>query len=214
MNAESVALRALSGAKLVVPDVPTDGRPSTEEWTRLSTVASDARPIPELPVVDDVAGVMAAFAGDTGVVGDDERARYGVLLDRAAERGLLTPQEYGFRLGELASATTVDRMRELVTELPMLVSPVAKPARRLRSAKAPAAAVPPAGLASSTGPAVPTRPADGRSNQWLMLAVVVVVLVLALLFFSIYAEHVAHSHQSGLAPTTGVVVRTLSVLRS
>ncbi len=42
-------------------------------------------------------------------IDDDERDRYGLLLDRAAERGLLTPREYRFRLGELAAATTVDR---------------------------------------------------------------------------------------------------------
>ncbi len=41
-----------------------------------------------------------------------------------------------------------------------------------------------------------------------------VVLVLALLFFSLYAEHVAHGHQSGLAPAAGAVVRAISVLRS
>lgn len=152
-------------------------------------------------VVDDVADVMAAFGGPP-VVDDEERARYGMLLDRAAERGLLTPQEYGFRLGELASATTVDRMRQLVTELPVLVDPVVKPTRRLRKAR-PAA-----------GTTAPTGIAGRRSSPWLTLVVVATVLVLALLGFSIYAEHVAHAHQAGLPPLPDAVVRAVSVLRS
>jgi LPXTG-motif cell wall-anchored protein len=88
---------------------------------------------------------------------------------------------------------------------------------RPRSAKASAvSAIPSAGVAaaSPSGITMPTPTTGGRSNPWLTLAVVVVVLVLALLFFSIYAEHVAHTHQSGLAPAAGAVVRAVSVLRS
>ena len=171
-------------------------------------------------MVDDVADVMAAFAPGPVAVDDDERARYGLLLDRAAERGLLTPQEYGFRLGELASATTVDQMRELVTELPILAGPVARPTRRLRPARAsaatpsPAGTIPPTGTVSPTGPVSPARTEGRRSNPWLTLAVVVIALVLVLLSFSVYAEHVAHAHQSGLAPAPDQVVRALSALRS
>ena len=37
-------------------------------------------------------------------VTDEDRNRYGVLLDHAAERGLLSPAEYQVRLAELAEA--------------------------------------------------------------------------------------------------------------
>ena len=49
---------------------------------------------------------------------DEDRNRFGILLDHASERGLLTPLEYEFRLSELAEATSMDELRRIVTELP------------------------------------------------------------------------------------------------
>ena len=64
--------------------------------------------------------------------------RYGRLLDRAAERGLLDPAEYEVRLRELAEATSIDADGGIVTELPVLVTVPAPPAgRRRRSARCP-----------------------------------------------------------------------------
>ena len=56
------------------------------------------RPVPDLTV-----------GSVPGEVSDEERNRYGVLLDHAAERGLLTAAEYQVRLAELADATSIER---------------------------------------------------------------------------------------------------------
>jgi hypothetical protein len=109
---------------------------------------------------------------DQAGVTDDDRHRYGLLLDRAAERGLLDTAEYQHRLGDLASATTIDQMNEIVTELPVFAPPTATTTRR-SSMSSPAAA--------------------GRgSKQWLLLAVVVAVLVVALVFLAVYSRHLVH----------------------
>ena len=55
-------------------------------------------------------------------VTDEDRNRYGLLLDRAAERGLLSTDEYEVRLGELAEATSIDQMQQIVTELPVFTA--------------------------------------------------------------------------------------------
>ena len=61
-------------------------------------------------------------AGSGPDVTDDDRNRYGRLLDRAAERGLLGPHDYEIRLRDLASASTIDQMNQIVTELPAFAS--------------------------------------------------------------------------------------------
>jgi hypothetical protein len=52
-------------------------------------------------------------------VTDEDRNRYGVLLDHAAERGLLSPGDYQARLADVASATSLDELKRIVTELPV-----------------------------------------------------------------------------------------------
>ncbi len=193
-----------------VPDDMNDGRPPggpPGQGSAVATAPAMAAPIPELVVVDSVAEVLSAFAGEdapAGVIGDEERTRYGLLLDRAAERGLLSPAEYEVRLRALAEATTVERLQELVTVLPVLESPGAAPARRRR------------------GPARPPSPDDAplpagtvarRSSPWFVLAVLVVVLMVALVFVAVYAQHVVHGNHSG-APAPGAVLRAVSALRS
>ena len=188
-------------------------------------------PIPELVVVDDVGGMLSAFGpgGTDQVVDDAELSRYGALLDRAAERGLLTPAEYGIRLGELAAATTVDEMIALVTELPVLATG-ATPDRRGRGLggtpsrrdagpdgspfggrnRAVGATVSPGDL---VGPLPAVSPGPGRSSPWFSLAVVVAVLVVAMVFFGVYAEHLIHAHSQGL-PAGPAPVARVSALRS
>jgi hypothetical protein len=39
-----------------------------------------------------------------------------------------------------------------------------------------------------------------RSSPWFILAVVVTVLVVAMVFFAVYAEHLIHAHGAGLPP--------------
>ena len=72
----------------------------------------------------------------TAPVTDEDRTTFGLLLDRAAERGLLSQSEYQLRLGELAEATTRDEMRRIVTELPVFVTP--SPLARSRRGRKPA----------------------------------------------------------------------------
>ncbi len=61
------------------------------------------RPVPELA---------------STAVSDDDRNRYGVLLDHAAERGLLSPTEYRETTGQLAEAPSIEDLQRIVTELP------------------------------------------------------------------------------------------------
>lgn len=162
--------------------------------------------IPELVVVADVADVMSAFAGGGDperAIGDDERTSYGRLLDRAAERGLLTSAEYQVRLRLLAEATTDDEMRQIVTELPVLDGAD-------RSSKQTGSAgrvLPPGGALAPS--ATPRR----RSSPWFVLAAMVLVLVVALVFFAVYADHLAHVSNSATA-AEHPVFRVLSDLRS
>jgi hypothetical protein len=196
--------------------------------------AAGAVPIPEQPVtqpvvVEDVAGMLSAFGADgTGAtVDDEERTRYGVLLDRAAGRGLLTPAEYEVRLRELAAATTVEEMVALVTELPVLATAVA-PSGRVRPptggaglGRSPTAvggprvgpAPSPAGFPPFDAVSGLSHAAPRRSSPWFILAVVVVILVVAMVFFAVYAEHLVHVHDTGL-PASPRPVAWLSALRS
>jgi hypothetical protein len=194
-------------------------------------------PIPELTVVHDVSSVLAAFAAagpaapdptaspptasptaspdvappptepvgpDPTAVSDEDRTRYGLLLDRAAERGLLSTGEYEVRLGELATATSVEELRRIVTDLPALTAPSVptSPRRGRRATRVDDPTVPPV-----------LTPGESRRSPWLLLALVVVVVLVTLVAFSFYAEHVVRSRSSG-TPTPAVATRPVSALRS
>ncbi len=121
---------------------------------------------------------------------DEDRTRYGVLLDRAAERGLLAPYDYEVRLRELAEAITFDEMRLIVTELPVFTAPL--PTTGSKRSRRPG---------SQAGPTDrPTLAGTGRrrTGTWVVLAVLVLVLVVSTVFLSIYVEHLARAHHSGL----------------
>ncbi len=165
-------------------------------------------PVPELVVADGVSELLASFAGNgngnghrpvappaTSPVTDEDRTTFGLLLDRAAERGLLSQSEYQLRLGELAEATSRDEMRRIVTELPAFVTPA--PMARSRRGRKPA--FPAAGQSAVV--------AERRATPWALLAVVVAVLLITLVFFAFYAEHVVHQHTNGagVPPVVSVV---------
>ncbi len=204
-------------------DDATDGRP----WP-IDPIGSEpdpeAVPVPDLPGLEDLSKVLAEFAASTNrsasaalhvgppageldgppapagatEVTDDERNRFGTLLDHAAERGLLSVAEYEFRLGELAVATSFDRMREIVTDLPVFTPLAATTAPRSRR--------------SGSGAAGSTPGGRRRSNPWVVLGMLVVVIVALLVFFLIYAEHLVHGHDPGLV--SGMAGdRLLSALR-
>jgi hypothetical protein len=204
-----------------VTEDATDGRPWPIDPVVASTPDGPA-PIPELGVPDGVPDLLAAFADSVNravpvaangrphppgvvpappspAVSDDDRTTYGVLLDRAAERGLLTQDDYQVRLRELAEATSVDQMRQIVTELPAFTLPPSSTTPR-RSKRAPSVA----------GPA----PAGGRrrTGAWLLLGIMVVVLLASLAIFAIYAEHLIHDHSAGLV-SAPAAARAVSALR-
>jgi hypothetical protein len=157
-----------------------------------------------------------------GGVSDEDRNRYGVLLDHAAERGLLSAPDYQVRLAELADATSIEQLQRIVTEFPAFGGAAATPARTAPPAAVPTATpgdptrpVPVPGtptpeldaaLWASLTPASPRRPGG---NPWLILTIVIVILVVALVSLALVAAHVAHSHTGG---TAGVVVAGLSRL--
>jgi hypothetical protein len=149
-------------------------------------------------VAPEVGAVPGAGAAASTVVDDEQRTRYGVLLDRAAERGLLAPAEYEIRLRELASATTVERLRELVTELPVLDAPRAATLRAGRAGGRSGRG----SVGSAVPPEVDLAPRAAprrRTTPWVVLAVMVVALLVAMVFFAVYAEHLVHAHNSAAA---------------
>jgi len=174
--------------------------------------------------VPDLAGGLAGSD-----VTDEDRNRYGVLLDRAAERGLLSPAEYQVRLVELAEATSVEQLHRIVTELPAFggsagpatvaggpvpvpggpVGPAALPGHPVGPSSGPAAIAPEldAALWASLTPATPRR---NRGNPWVILIVLVAVLMAALVGLALVAGHVSHAHTGG---PTGVGVVVLRPLR-
>ncbi len=184
----------------------TDGRPWPVDPS-VPPAPSAPTPVPELVVADGVSDLLASFAGNgngnghrpatppaTTPVTDEDRTTFGLLLDRAAERGLLSQSEYQLRLGELAEATSRDEMRRIVTELPAFVTPA--PAARSPRGRKPA--FPASGQSAVAGGA------ERRATPWALLAVVVAVLLIAVLFFAFYAEHVVHQHTGGGAGALGV----------
>ena len=152
--------------------------------------------------------------GAASGVTDEDRNRYGALLDRAAERGLLTPVEYEVRLAALAEATSVDELQTIVTELPAFGGTTAATPGTGRSSSPTrgttargVGSVPPADLDSalwaSLTPASARKP---RGNPWLILIVVIVVLIVALVTLGLVAAHFSHTHPAGAAGVAGSAV--------
>ena len=187
--------------------------------------------VPELPTSD--AGAPPADGGPAPVgvptlVTDEDRNRYGVLLDHAAERGLLSPAEYQTRLAEVAEASSVDELQRIVTELPAFgATPVIRPAVG-RPTPVPGAGDPgPAVMqpvSTQPGPvlevppeldatlwAARTAPVARRrtSNPWLILGVLVVLMLVSLVTLALVASHLAHTHHAGLHSVMTVDVSRL-----
>jgi hypothetical protein len=138
---------------------------------------------------------------DESPVTDEDRNHYGLLLDRAAERGLLGPSDYEVRLRDLAAASTIDQMNRIVTELPAFAAAPPTGSARARASRTPA-----------TRGAADLRSARRRSSPWLLLVIVVVVVAASLVFLAVYAGHLVRTHNSGLAPAA-VPARPVSAPR-
>ncbi len=136
-------------------------------------------------------------------VTDEDRNRYGLLLDRAAERGLISPYDYEARLRDLAEATSIEQMNRIVTELPAFTPTPATPARSAaRRGRRPS---------TLSGAGVPTTSRD-RSSPWLLLVIVVAVMIVSLVVLVIFADHAVRTHNGGLPPPM-TTARALSALR-
>lgn len=148
-------------------------------------------------------GVVDSDAVNGDAVSDDDRTRYGLLLDRAAERGLLSSYDYQVKLGELAEATTIDQMKAIVTHVPALTT-AATAARPTRSKRSSAAVAPGVGVAAVGG--------RRRSSPWLLLGVLVFVVLASIVVFYVYAEHLVHTRGAGVL-AAAAAARALSALR-
>jgi len=183
--------------------------------------------VPSAPLVPEraapVAGAGSARSADVpdtpagARVTDEDRNRYGALLDRAADRGLLSLADYQVRLGELAEATTMDQMHRIVTELPVFSAPPAK--TQASSRRRSRATVPTGPGLQGTTPDAPwvgaagDRPLEGR-GRWLVLAAMVAVLVVSLIVLAVFAAHLTHIRSTVLPvwrPRSGAAL--LSALR-
>jgi len=140
-------------------------------------------------------------------VTDEDRNRFGVLLDHAAERGLLSPADYQVRLAELAEAGSIEELQRIVTELPAFgttpgmspTSPQPSPRPSAQPSAVPGGQPAPeldAALWASLTPATPRR---GRGNPWLVLLVVVAILLVAMVGLALVASHIIHTHPPGAA---------------
>ena len=140
-------------------------------------------------------------------VTDEDRNRFGVLLDHAAERGLLSPADYQVRLAELAEAGSIEELQRIVTELPAFAAtpgmsppsstPSSTPSGQLSAVPGgPPAPELDAALWASLTPATHRR---GRGNPWLVLLVVVAILLVALIGLALVASHVIHTHPPAAA---------------
>jgi hypothetical protein len=170
------------------PVAPVAAAPTTLVFDGVGSLADSLLGPAAAAVVPEVAvpevAVPPLDPEPTEVVTDEERTRYGLLLDRAAERGLLDPTEYQIRLRELAEATSTARMLEIVTELPAFTVPAATAARTPRSVR--------------TRPPVPGLGGQRRRGTvWVVLVVVVVIAVASLVVLAVSVERLSRTHGSG-----------------
>ena len=152
------------------------------------------------------------LVGPEPAVTDDDRNRYGLLLDHAADRGLLSPVEYQTRLTELADAASVDELQRIVTELPAF-SGTGGPVESPRGGTGPSGpgsrtAPDPAALDSALwATRTPSAGRRGTGNPWVVLAVLVAVLVVAMVVLALIVAHVAARRVGAVVTWTAPVSR-------
>jgi hypothetical protein len=184
---------AAVGPPRTVPDADADALDVFDTFPAAGPVGVPAPHPTTGPATVPDPGVAHDSLGLPTPVTDEDRMRFGVLLDRAAERGLLDPYEYDTRLRSLAEATSVEEMRSIVTELPAF-DPSVLVAARTSGRRAPRRA--------------PGLGGGGGSTRWVVLVAVAVVLVVTMAVAAVYAAHVARAHEvhQGL----GVLARSVS----
>jgi hypothetical protein len=141
-------------------------------------------------------------AAPVETVTDEERTSYGVLLDRAAERGLLDSAEYEVRLRQLAEATTTAQMVAIVSELPAFAAPATPSApRQSRSA------IQSASRSAQAG--------DGQKRRvviWVLMGVLVALALVSLVILALSVGRLSRS-RSSMPPAPPVATRPVSALR-
>ena len=158
--------------------------------------ALDQTPSP----VETVAPVETAVPAET--VTDEERTSYGLLLDRAAERGLLDSAEYEVRLRQLAEATTTAQMVAIVAELPAFAAQATPSApRQSRSA------IQSASRSAQAG----DRP-KRRVVIWVLMGVLVALALVSLVILALSVGRLSRS-RSSLPPAPPAATRPVSALR-
>ncbi len=157
------------------------------------------RAVPELPTDEGFRDPTVAPPGppQAETVTDEDRSRFGVLLDHAAERGLLGPTDYEVRLRDLAEATSIEQMTAIVSELPAFTSIAGTTAEQTRTASD--------ALAFGTM----ASPVARRRAPWALLVIVVAAVALALMVLALYTAHTVHTRTGGgqSAPVTLSVPR-------
>ncbi len=185
--------------------------PAPASGTNGHAVASVDHAVPATAAAPTTVGTTAApalphLASPTPqeIVTDEERTRYGLLLDSAAERGLLDPADYEIRLRELAGATTTAQMVELVAELPAFApaAPTSAPTRSRRAIQS-------ANRAGAAGAAAGQR---RRVVMWVLMGLLVVVAVASLIILALSAERLSRSRNSS-PPPAPVATQPVSALR-
>jgi hypothetical protein len=192
---------------LLVPEADPLGRPSSGPGgpgtgTPASTAAGDggARLGEAEPVLIPS---IETDAPEDEVITDEVRTRYGLLLDRAAERGLLEPPDYEVRLRALAEATTTEQMVDIVAELPAFTPPPnrASQARSRRAGR------------SVSGPRPGRAEPERRRMALLALLVLLVIVAMAsLVILALSVERLSRHHGS-IGPPVPVATRPFSALR-
>jgi len=135
-----------------------------------------------------------------GAVSDEERTSYGLLLDRAAERGRLDPSEYEVRLRRLAEATTTAEMVAIVSELPAFIPPPTPADHRSRS---------------DIQSASRTAAGDGQRRRlivWVLMGVLVVLALVSLIILALSVGRLSRS-RSSMPPPPPAAARPVSALR-
>ncbi|MHB1517566.1 MAG: DUF1707 SHOCT-like domain-containing protein [Acidimicrobiales bacterium] len=205
---------------LPVPALSADGAERSELTGPVPSESASSAPAasPPPPATGPVA------------VSDDERNRYGLLLDRAAERGLLSTDEYDARLRDLAIAGSVEELQRIVAELPIFTARSSKGSGRgrwsrrfvagavasdprdaeivyhgMRGRKSAPTTMAPGPLGSRVAGSATTR-RRRTGNPWVALVVMTVVLVVALVVLAIYSRSVIHHQGRGPSVRSTVVM--------
>jgi hypothetical protein len=148
----------------------------------------------------------------TTVPTDDDRQRYGRLLDSARERGLIDDDEYSHRLTELGEADSIEELTRIVSELPVLGSSAPGDAVAKTGGSSPQLRgldpVDMAMLASRN-----RAPKAESSRRWLALVVIAIIFLVLMILGFVLAAHARSVNDNGLGGQLVAHLRSVAVVR-